>query len=43
MTTDRPYRHALPAAQARDEIRDGIATQFCPTAANALLQLLTST
>jgi hypothetical protein len=41
MTTDRPYRHALPAAQAQAEIRDGIATQFCPTAANALLQLLT--
>jgi HD-GYP domain-containing protein (c-di-GMP phosphodiesterase class II) len=25
------------------EIRDGIATQFCPTAANALRQLLTNT
>jgi HD-GYP domain-containing protein (c-di-GMP phosphodiesterase class II) len=40
MTTDRPYRQALPAAEAQAQISAGIATQFCPTAAQALLHLL---
>jgi response regulator RpfG family c-di-GMP phosphodiesterase len=40
MTSDRPYRQALPADRARDEIAKGAGTQFCPAAAQALLSVL---
>lgn len=30
MTTDRPYRRALPHEVAAEEIREGAGTQFCP-------------
>jgi GAF domain-containing protein len=40
MTTDRPYRAALPAAVAAAEIRAGAGSQFCPDAAYALLGVL---
>jgi hypothetical protein len=40
MTSDRPYRTALPCGVARAEIEAGIGTQFCPTAARALLEVL---
>jgi HD-GYP domain-containing protein (c-di-GMP phosphodiesterase class II) len=40
MTSDRPYRKALPLEVARAEIEKGIGTQFCPTAGRALLDVL---
>jgi HD-GYP domain-containing protein (c-di-GMP phosphodiesterase class II) len=40
MTSDRPYRQALSRAAARTQISAGIGTQFCPSAAQALLDLL---
>jgi response regulator RpfG family c-di-GMP phosphodiesterase len=40
MTSDRPYRPALPVATAREEIARGMGSQFCPTAAQALLDVL---
>jgi HD-GYP domain-containing protein (c-di-GMP phosphodiesterase class II) len=40
MTSDRPYRRALPPAVARAEIEKGIGSQFCPRAAGALLEVL---
>jgi HD-GYP domain-containing protein (c-di-GMP phosphodiesterase class II) len=40
MTSDRPYRRALPSEVARAEIENGIGTQFCPRAAGALLEVL---
>jgi diguanylate cyclase (GGDEF)-like protein/PAS domain S-box-containing protein len=40
MTSDRPYRRAMSAAQARDEIRAHAGSQFCPRAAAALLAVL---
>ena len=36
MTSDRPYRRALTAAQARVEIERHAGTQFCPTTVAAL-------
>ncbi|MGH9267747.1 MAG: HD-GYP domain-containing protein, partial [Acidimicrobiales bacterium] len=36
MTTDRPYRKAMPMDQALDEIRKGSGTQFWPEAVEAL-------
>lgn len=30
MTSDRPYRHALPAAAALEELRSNVGTQFDP-------------
>lgn len=41
MTSDRPYRCALSPAAARLEVSAGMGTQFCPDAAQALLDLLT--
>ncbi len=38
MTTDRPYRKALPAAVARDELRANSARQFDPEVVEALLR-----
>ena len=35
-----PYRKALPLERARRELTEGIGTQFCPTAARALLDVI---
>jgi hypothetical protein len=40
MTSDRPYRKAMSADQARAEISAGAGTQFCPTSAQAFLRVL---
>ena len=40
MITDRPYRAALSAAEAADELRRGSGTQFDPDVVDALLDLL---
>jgi HD-GYP domain-containing protein (c-di-GMP phosphodiesterase class II) len=39
MTSDRPYRHALPAEEAKDELRRGRGTQFDPQVVDALLRV----
>jgi HD-GYP domain-containing protein (c-di-GMP phosphodiesterase class II) len=39
MTSDRPYRRALPVAQAKDELRRGRGTQFDPQVVDALLRV----
>jgi len=43
MITDRPYRAALSPASARSILVSNAGTQFCPVAANALLDVLTET
>jgi putative nucleotidyltransferase with HDIG domain len=40
MTNDRPYRRALSAEEAREEIRKGAGTQFDPSLVEAWLQTL---
>jgi HD-GYP domain-containing protein (c-di-GMP phosphodiesterase class II) len=40
MTSDRPYRAALPVSQARAEMRRAAGTQFDPAVVAALLELL---
>jgi response regulator RpfG family c-di-GMP phosphodiesterase len=40
MTSDRPYRAALSPQAAREQIAAGAGTQFCPTSARALLEVL---
>jgi diguanylate cyclase (GGDEF)-like protein len=40
MTSDRPYRTAMSAEQAHEELRRGAATQFDPRVVVALLDLL---
>jgi diguanylate cyclase (GGDEF)-like protein len=40
MTTDRPYRPAMPLARARAELERHAGTQFCPEATAALLRVL---
>ena len=40
MRTDRPYRAALSEQRARAEIERHAGTQFCPTAARTLLEVL---
>ena len=42
MTSNRPYRRAMSAVAAREEIHRMAATQFCPYAAAALLEVLTA-
>lgn len=42
MTSDRPYRQAMSDEQAQAEIAAGAGTQFCPTAAQTLLRVLSS-
>jgi putative nucleotidyltransferase with HDIG domain len=37
MTSDRPYRKALPMQVARDEIQDKAGSQFCPRVVEALI------
>ena len=41
MTSDRPYRSAMPATEAFEEIRRFSSTQFDPTIARVLLQIAT--
>lgn len=40
MTSDRPYRSAMPAANALQELRDGSGGQFDPTVIDALLEVV---
>jgi diguanylate cyclase (GGDEF)-like protein len=40
MTTNRPYRNALPLAEARRRLRDGAGSQFDPVVVDACLRLL---
>jgi diguanylate cyclase (GGDEF)-like protein len=40
MTSDRPYRPALPEHAARAELRRHAGTQFCPRTVDALLTVL---
>jgi ribonuclease P protein subunit RPR2 len=40
MTSDRPYRRALPLERALDEIRGGAGTQFDPVVVEAFLELI---
>jgi HD-GYP domain-containing protein (c-di-GMP phosphodiesterase class II) len=40
MTSDRPYRAALPREEALAELEACLGTQFCPTAGRALLEIL---
>jgi HD-GYP domain-containing protein (c-di-GMP phosphodiesterase class II) len=40
MTTDRPYRAALPCEEARAELRRGAGTQFDPEVVRVLLDVL---
>ena len=40
MTSDRPYRRAMSAADARRELRDGAGSQFDPEVTDALLEEL---
>ncbi len=40
MTSDRPYRRALPAHLARDELRVNAGTQFDPAVVDAALAVL---
>ena len=40
MISDRPYRAALSAAEAREELERNAGTQFCPTVAAAALAVL---
>ncbi len=40
MTSDRPYRRALSREAAMEEIAREAGRQFCPTAAQALLEIL---
>ena len=39
MTSDRPYREALPVDAGLSEIAAGVGTQFDPDVAEAFLQL----
>jgi HD-GYP domain-containing protein (c-di-GMP phosphodiesterase class II) len=39
MTSDRPYRRALPVEHALDEVRTGTGTQFDPVVVEAFLEL----
>jgi GAF domain-containing protein len=40
MTSDRPYRSSLSLDAAREQIEVGAGTQFCPSCAQALLEVL---
>ena len=40
MTTDRPYRKAMPVAAALDIIRGGLGTQWEPTVGAAYIELI---
>ena len=40
MTSDRPYRRALPRDVVLSELRDNAGSQFCPTVVAAALTAL---
>jgi len=40
MTSDRPYRQAMPVASALDELRRNAGTQFCPATVAAAIGVL---
>ena len=40
MTTERPYRHAMPVDVALDELHDSAGTQFDPQVVIALERVL---
>ncbi len=40
MRSDRPYRAALPAEHAREQIVAGAGSQFCPESARVRLEVL---
>jgi HD-GYP domain-containing protein (c-di-GMP phosphodiesterase class II) len=40
MTTDRPYRNALPNEEAWRRLTEGCGTQFCPETVAALGEVL---
>jgi HD domain len=42
MTTNRPYRNAMPQAEALEELRAGAGTQFDPAVVEALTTLIES-
>ena len=42
MTSDRPYRRAMPAPAARAELRRCAGTQFCSRCVEALLEVLSA-
>ncbi len=42
MTSDRPYRSAMPRAQAIQELTGNAGAQFCPTCVDGLLAVLAS-
>jgi HD-GYP domain-containing protein (c-di-GMP phosphodiesterase class II) len=42
MTSERPYRRAMPAAAARAELRRCRSSQFCSRCVDALLEVLSS-
>jgi diguanylate cyclase (GGDEF)-like protein len=42
MTSSRPYREALSAAQAREELQHGAGTQFDPQVVDTVLQVLSA-
>lgn len=42
MIADRPYRKALPIAEAVEQIRDHSGAQFDPVVANSLIRILTA-
>lgn len=41
MTTDRPYRAAMPVDEALEELRDRAGTQFDPQVVRALERVVT--
>jgi HD-GYP domain-containing protein (c-di-GMP phosphodiesterase class II) len=41
MTSDRPYRSALSAEKALEEIKRGVGTQFDPEVADAFIRVST--
>jgi HD-GYP domain-containing protein (c-di-GMP phosphodiesterase class II) len=40
MATDRPYRAALPTADAIEELRTSAGTQFDPRVVSVLIEIL---
>lgn len=43
MTSDRPYRSAMPVKEALDEVRRYTGTQFDPVVASAFLKKILAT
>ena len=40
MTTDRPYRHALPKKEAVRRLKENAGTQFDPKVVRAFLEVI---